>query len=97
MLNASNDSDSVATKAGSGVRYVLPQRVHTDANKEVSLFLRVTQPYGKVQFTVKSGDTVLMTAKRLRAAPGEMEKLTLKPEMLADLTEEILVYLEERT
>ena len=84
---------SVPTKPGYGVRYVLPQNVHV-CEENVSLFLRVTEPFGKVKFTVKSGDTVLATAKRLRAAPGEMEKLTIKAEILKTVTEPITVSLE---
>lgn len=84
---------SVPTKPGYGVRYVLPQNVHV-CEEDVSLFLRVTEPFGKVKFTVKSGDTVLATAKRLRAAPGEMEKLTIKAEILKTVTEPITVFLE---
>ena len=84
---------SVPTKPGYGVRYVLPQNVHV-CEEDVSLFLRVTEPFGKVKFTVKSGDTVLATAKRLRAAPGEMEKLTIKAEILKTVTEPITVSLE---
>lgn len=85
---------TVPTKAGNGVRYVLPQRV-TVQEETVSLFLRVTKPFGKVKFTVKSGETVLTEATRLKAAPGEMEKLTVKAEKLNGITEEILVSLEE--
>ena len=81
---------TVATKPGSGVRYVLPQNVHTGG--EVDLFLRVTQPFGKCVFTVSSGDKVLCTAKRIMAAPGEMEKLTVNTE---GVTEPITVALEE--
>ena len=81
---------TVPTKAGPGVRYVLPQAVHT--GKEVSLFLRVTRPFGKCRFTVTSGDKVLLTAKRIMAAPGEMEKLTLDT---SSITEPITVSLEE--
>ena len=84
---------TVPTKPGYGVRYVLPQNVHV-CEEDVSLFLRVTQPFGKVKFTVKSGDTELVTAKRLRAAPGEMEKLTIKAEILKTVTEPITVSLE---
>ena len=84
---------ALPTKAGNGVRYVLPQSIHSTA-APVSLFLRVTQPFGKVKFTVSSGDTVLATAKRLKAAPGEMEKITLKPEALANATDPITVSLE---
>ena len=85
---------SVLTKAGNGVRYVLPQRVNTDG-KDVSLFLRVTNPFGKVRFTVRSKDEVLAEAVRLRAAPGEMEKITVKAEKLQKAEEEITVLLEE--
>ena len=87
-------SAAVETKPGYGVRYVLPQQIHTDSRQDISLFLRVTQPFGKVKFTVRSGDKVLVTAKRLKAAPGEMEKLTLKQAQLAQITEPVEVSLE---
>jgi len=86
---------TVETKPGNGVRYVLPQRIHTDGSQDVSLFLRVTQPYGKVKFTVRDGENVLTVAKRLKAAPGEMEKLTIKKEQLAAITGPVEVSLEE--
>lgn len=85
---------SVSTIPGNGVRYVLPQRVNLDHGEDVSLYLRVTAPFGKVRFTVKSGDTVLSSAVRLKAAPGEMEKLTIKNEKLQGITEPITVSLE---
>ena len=88
-------AEYIPTKPGFGVRYVLPQRFNKNADADVSLFLRVTQPFDKVKFTVKSGDTVLATAKRMKAAPGEMEKLTLKRELLPTVTGEITVSLEE--
>ena len=62
------------------MRYVLPQRVTASPKEDISLFLRVTQPFGKVRYTVKSGDEVLATAVRLKAAPGEMEKITVSLE-----------------
>lgn len=85
---------TVAVRPGNGVRYVLPQNVHTECGEDVSLFLRVTQPFGKVCYTVRSGDAVLATAKRFRAAPGEMEKLTVKAELLKNVTQELTVSLE---
>ena len=66
------------------MRYVLPQRIGK-TGQPVSLFLRVSQPVGKVKFTVQSGDTVLATAKRLKAAPGEMEKLNLQADKLSSV------------
>ena len=94
VKNGAVSGKTVETKPGNGVRYVLPQRVHTEIGKDVSLFLRVTQPFPKVRFTVKSGDVVLATAQRLKAAPGEMEKITVKGEKLALAKDPITVSLE---
>ena len=94
ILNGTAQGDAVATKPGNGVRYVIPQNVRKTGN-DVSLFLRVTQPFGKVKFTVTAGDQVLAVAKRLKSAPGEMEKITVKAEMLENVTEPIVVALEE--
>ena len=95
VLGENKGSVSVSTKAGKGVRYVLPQTVHTDSGKDTALFLRVTEPFGKVRFTVTAGDEVLATAQRLKAAPGEMEKLIIPAEKLARVKEEIVVTLDE--
>ena len=95
ILSGNKATEAVATKAGKGVRYVLPQTVHTDSGKDTALFLRVTEPFGKVRFTVTSGDEILATAQRLKAAPGEMEKLIIPAEKLARVKEEIVVTLDE--
>ena len=84
---------TIATKAGSGVRYVLPQTIRS-TDKDVTLFLRVTKPEGKVKFTVTDGEKVLAVAKRLRAAPGEMEKITVKASALENVSGPVTVSLE---
>jgi len=86
---------TVETKAGKGVRYVLPQRVHVERNESIDLFFRVGEPHGRVKITVKSGEKTVMTANRLRAVPAEMEKLTVKAELLQDMTSEITVEVED--
>ena len=95
VKNGEKTANYITTKPGFGVRYVLPQKVDRSAETDVSLFLRVTEPFNKVKFTVRAGDTILATAKRLKAAPGEMEKLTVKRELLETVTGEITVSLEE--
>jgi len=94
VRGGSKEEAPLTTKPGNGVRYVLPQTIGS-REQDVSLFLRVTQPFGKVKFTVTDGDKVLLTAKRLKAAPGEMEKLTVKAEMLRDAQGPLVVSLEE--
>lgn len=93
VKGAENAVDTIATKAGYGVRYVIPQTIHSK-NEDVSLFLRVTQPFGPVRFTVTDGENVLYTGKRLKAAPGEMEKLNIPAEKLQNAVGPIQVSLE---
>ena len=94
VRGSAGSENTLTTQAGHGVRYVVPQQLSCDSG-EVSLFLRVTQPFGKVKFTVTSAGQVLATAKRLKAAPGEMERIPLKPEQLALARDTITVSLEE--
>lgn len=85
---------AIETKAGFGVRYVLPQVIR-NTNEDVSLFLRVTKPFGRVKFTVADEQKCILSVRRLKAAPGEMEKLTLKAGILENAAGPITVSLEE--
>ena len=95
VLGSLPGGDLAATKAGPGVRYVLPQKVHSGCVKPVALFLRVSRPMGKVKYTVCSGGVELTHCTRLKAAPGEMEKIVLQPQQLQKAENEITVSLEE--
>ncbi len=94
VLEGEGKTEEIETAAGNGVRYVLPQCI-SNRDGDVALFMRVTQPFGKVRFTVRSGDEVLATAVRLKAAPGEMEKITVKADKLALVNNTVTVSLEE--
>lgn len=95
VLGSLPGGDLAATKAGPGVRCVLPQKVHSGCVKPVALFLRVSRPMGKVKYTVCSGGVELTHCTRLKAAPGEMEKIVLQPQQLQKAENEITVSLEE--
>ena len=88
-----SDGRSIGTEAGNGVRYVLPQRI-SRTDEPVSLFFRVTQPQGKVSIRVTDGETEIAKVKRLKVAPGEMEKITLQAAQLQAVTGPIRVSLE---
>ncbi len=94
VLGIKSNSESIKTTASNGVRYVLPQKVYKTDN-DTALFLRVTKPYGRVKFTVKSGEDILASAVRLKAVPGEMEKINIPAEKLKTAENEITVALEE--
>lgn len=86
---------SVNVQAGAGVRYVLPQTLHVDCEEDVSLYLRVTTPTEKVRITATCEDKCLTSVVKLRTAPGEMEKLTLKKEVIGNLRGTVTIALEE--
>ncbi len=87
--------ETVPTKPANGIRYVLPQRIHTEGKEDIALFMRVAKPYGRVKITARSGDNVLATSTRLKAAPGEMEKIVLRSDKLSLISGEVSVELEE--
>ncbi len=94
VLEEAPTGETVETEPGSGLRYVLPQRV-MKTEEPVDLFLRVTRPFGKLKFVVKAGERVLATASRPVASPGEMERLRIPAGALTDGVEKIVVELEE--
>ena len=87
--------NTVSVKAEGGVRYVLPQVIHTDCGEDIALFMRVAAPTGKVRLVVKCGDEVIAKAVKLKTAPGEMEKITLKADKLPLCAGTVTVSLEE--
>ena len=95
VLGSAESQSCIQTKAGEGVRYVLPQRVQLRGD-EVSLYLRVREPKNNVKLVVKSRDRVIKSFSRLKAAPGEMEKLTVSLAELGAEAETITVSMEEK-
>ena len=75
----------IPVKTDGKVRYTVPQ-VITDLT-DVTLYFRVGNVYKNVRVKVTAGDKVILTKKRPKVAPGEMESVTIKAEMLADVAE----------
>ncbi len=90
-----NYTASLNVLAKGDVRYVLPQKICTPVKEDVDLFMRVARPLGKVKIFAKDEKGNIIASKvSLKAAPGEMEKLTVKAQALEN-TGEITVSLEE--
>ena len=64
------------------------------AGYEDNLSGYIAERISGIDFTVKSGETVLATVQRLKAAPGEMEKIVLPADKLKLADEPIVVSLE---
>ncbi len=72
------------------IRYTVPQRITAEEN--VTVYFRVADVYRDIKLTVKDGETVLISKKKQKVAPGEMETLTLTKEMIAGVTTDELTF-----
>jgi NAD(P)H-nitrite reductase large subunit len=63
------------------VRYTVPQMIASSENAEI--YFRVSDVFRDARVEVRLGDEVLLSRKKLKLAPGEMETVTLKKEWLA--------------
>ncbi len=83
----------ITIKTDGKVRYTVPQKI-TSNTEDVKVFFRVSDIFTNVVLTVKSGDTVLISQKKKKVAPGEMQTVTLKADMLKNAGNEISISLE---
>ena len=67
------------------VRYTVPQRI--TQKKDVTVYFRVADVYRNVTLKVMDGERVVLSRKKIKMAPGEMESVTLKAEQLEDVTQ----------
>ncbi len=65
------------------VRYTVPQRI--TAEEDVTVYFRVADVYRDIKIVVRDGDEVLISKKKQKVAPGEMETLTITKEMIAGI------------
>lgn len=75
------------------IRYTVPQRITEE--KDVTIFFRVADRYRNVKIHVVSGGKRIYSVGRAKAAPGEMESIRLKKELLEGASE-LRVELEEQ-
>ncbi len=63
------------------VRYTVPQQI--TGKKDVTVYFRVADVFKNVKINVFDGETLVLSKKRPKVAPGEMESINLKAEQLA--------------
>ena len=67
------------------IRYTVPQII--TKQKDVTVYFRVSDVYKNVKINVTCGDKLVLTKRRPKVAPGEMESIVLKAEKLTDVSE----------
>ncbi len=77
-------SVSIALKADGKVRYTVPQIIKSV--KDTKVYFRVADVYRDKKLVIRDGEKILLSKKKPKFAPGEMETVTLTAEMLKNLS-----------
>lgn len=80
-----------------GVRYTVPQHINVHQKDEVKIYFRVANVYRDKRIVVKLNDEIIANIKKKKLAPGEMENVSIKPEILEKMkaNDKIVVSIEE--
>ena len=79
------EATNINIKVDGKIRYTVPSMI-TELT-DVKVYFRVQDVYRNVKIVVKSKDTVIFEKKKAKVAPGEMEAITIKKNLLTDVNE----------
>ena len=77
--------ECVNTQGINGVRYIVPQRINRETDTDVKLYFRVGAVFNNAKIIVECDGKELLSKKKKKLCPGEMEYVTLKQSVIAEL------------
>jgi NADPH-dependent 2,4-dienoyl-CoA reductase/sulfur reductase-like enzyme len=77
IRNEESERVDVALRTDGKIRYTVPQRI--TQKKDVTVFFRVADVFRKVTIKVKDGEKIVFSKKKVKAAPGELDRITINP------------------
>ena len=83
IMGCQEEHLDIMVKTDGKIRYTVPQRI--TKKKDITVYFRVSNVYKNVRITVASGNAVLLSKKRPKVAPGEMESVTIKAAQLENV------------
>ena len=78
-------SECVFTEGTNGVRYIVPQRINCKTDGDVKLYFRVGAVYNNAKIVVECNGETIISKKKVKLCPGEMEYVTLKQDVISKL------------
>ena len=78
-------SECVTTKGVDGVRYIVPQRINCETDTDVKLYFRVGAVFHNAKLVVECDGKEILSRKKKKLCPGEMEYVTLKQSVISEL------------
>lgn len=97
ILRPCDQGDSVLElQNGTGIGYTVPQRIRlSHISEKAEIFFRVRAPMGNSRIVVTSGDDIIVSYKRERMAPGEMEIIRIPKGLLKKAKDSLTVSIQE--
>ena len=77
--------ECVYTKGINGVRYIVPQRINHETDADVKLYFRVGAVFNNAKIIVECDGKEILSKKKVKLCPGEMEYVTLKQAVINEL------------
>ena len=77
--------ECVYTKGINGVRYIVPQRINCKTDNDVKLYFRVGAVFNNAKIVVECDGKELLSKKKKKLCPGEMEYVVIKQSVIAEL------------
>ncbi len=95
VQNKLQNNETINTKEGDGISYIVPQSIDTSCDEDINLFMRVRNICNDKKLVVKCGEEIILEKKRRHMIPSEMESIKISKNLLKKITGEILVCVEE--
>jgi hypothetical protein len=85
-----NKGESIKLVTDGKVRYTVPQIIRE--NVDTTVYFRVADVYRDKKIVVRDGERVIISKKKQKLAPGEMETVKLTADMLGALENKTLSF-----
>jgi pyruvate/2-oxoglutarate dehydrogenase complex dihydrolipoamide dehydrogenase (E3) component len=82
------EASGVTLVPGDGVRYTVPQKINSE--EKTTVYFRVKDVYKDKAIVVKAGDRVLVSKKKIKLAPAEMESITLTEDVIRESVGQVI-------
>ena len=82
IKNDAETVENIPIATDGKIRYTVPQKI--TEKKDVTVYFRVSDVYKNVKINIYNGKDLIMSKKKPRVAPGEMENIIIKKGMLDD-------------
>lgn len=83
--------ECVYTQGINGVRYIVPQRINRETDTDVKLYFRVGAVFNNAKIIVEYDGKEILSKKKVKLCPGEMEYVTLKHSVISELPADAVI------